>query len=78
MIAATPITPAPKKRTSVRNTPLAQAATSPACGAIAVRIGNTSHQPTATPSRIAMPVSSSSTTCSTGCPVVAAISSTLA
>ncbi len=57
-IAATPITPAPKKRTSLRNTPFAQAATSLACGAAAVRIGSTTHQPTTTPSRIASPAES--------------------
>jgi hypothetical protein len=52
-IAATPITPAPRKRTSERNTVFATSSAVP--GAPAVRIGSTIHQPSTSPANIAAP-----------------------
>ena len=55
-IAATAITPAPKKRTSALNTLPAQSSTlAPGIGWLAVSIGSSTHQPTTRPSSIAMP-----------------------
>ena len=51
--AATPITPAPKKRTSERKTVPATSSAGP--GTPAVRIGSTIHQPVISPASIAMP-----------------------
>ena len=52
-IAATPITPAPKKRTSLRKTVLATSSAGPAMPL--VRIGSRIHQPITSPANIAAP-----------------------
>ena len=53
--AATPITPAPKKRTSARNTALASSSALPPLSLCAVRKGSSTHQPVAMPTSCAMP-----------------------
>src|SRR3546814_13499240 len=53
--AATPITPAPKKRTSAEKIVLAQVSAPPAIGCAAVRNGSSTHQPTTSPRNIAAP-----------------------
>ena len=54
-IAATPITPAPRKRTSRLKIPPAHSATGPVEGAMAVRMGSATHQPMAIPASMAIP-----------------------
>ncbi len=57
-IAATPITPAPRKRTSAEKTVFATCSAEPLTVLMAVRIGSATHQPMARPTSIAMPTDS--------------------
>ena len=56
--AATPITPAPKKRTSWRKMVVAHSSVPTGNGCCAVRIGSRIHQPVASPTNCAMPTDS--------------------
>ena len=55
VIAATPMTPAPKNRTSLRKTVVATCCAVPAISIDAVRMGNRIQDPTAIPARMARP-----------------------